>query len=68
MDKYLQLKRFNNDRRLQVYMYAFMYVDHETISVEEIFPDKKNIAENYKKISNPAPVPNHCIGISYICS
>ena len=25
MYKYAQLKRFHNDRRLQVYMYAFMY-------------------------------------------
>ena len=27
MDKYEQLERFHNDLGLQVYMYAFMYVD-----------------------------------------
>ena len=37
MDKYAQLKRFYHDRRLQVYMYAFMHVDYEKMSVEDHF-------------------------------
>ena len=41
MDKCVQLKRFHRDHRLQVYMYAFMYVDIETIPVENRFPATK---------------------------
>ena len=41
MDKYAQLERFHNFRQLQVYMYDFMYVDPETNTVEDHFPDKK---------------------------
>ena len=35
MDKCAQLKRFHNDLRIQVYMYALIYVDPETITVED---------------------------------
>ena len=46
MDKYTQLKRFNNDRQLQVHMYAFVYVYPETMPVEHHFPATKTLAEN----------------------
>ena len=32
MDKYAKMKRFHYDRRLQFYMYSFMYVDPETLA------------------------------------
>ena len=35
MDKYAQLKCFRHERQLQVFMYAFMYVDIEKMLVEE---------------------------------
>ena len=38
MDKYAQLKRFNPDRQLQIYMYDFMYVYPQKIPVEDHFP------------------------------
>ena len=41
MDKYAQIKRFNYDFQLQVYMYYFMYVDPETIAEEDYFPYNK---------------------------
>ena len=41
MDKYSQLKRFHHDLRLQVYIYAFMYVDPAKIPVEDHFTDTK---------------------------
>ena len=31
MDKYAQMKRFYCDHILQVYMYAFIYPDNETM-------------------------------------
>ena len=37
MNKYEQMKRFNYDLRLQVYMYDFMYVYTETMAEEEYF-------------------------------
>ena len=37
MDKYAQLKRFHHDLQLKVYMYAFMYVDPETVPGEGNF-------------------------------
>ena len=49
--KYSQLKIFHSDDQLQVYMYAFMYVDPETISSEEYYPATKILVENYNKIS-----------------
>ena len=68
MDKYAQLKRFHCDYQLQVYMYAFMYVDSETMSVEDHFLAAKKFVENYKKISTLVPVTKHWLGFSYICS
>ena len=45
MAKYAQPNRFYNDLQLQVYMYAFMNVDTETIPVEEYSPVKKMFVE-----------------------
>ena len=39
--KYAKLKRFRHYCRLQVYMYAFMYVDPEKIPVEDHFTSTK---------------------------
>ena len=36
MDKYVQLKMFNHDCQIQVYIYNFIYVDPETMPVENI--------------------------------
>ena len=49
MDKYTQLKKFQHDLRLKVYMYAFMHVYPETILVEDHFPAIKKYVENYRK-------------------
>ena len=51
MDKYSLLKRFHNERQLQVYMYDFMCVDLDTMPVEDYFPDTKTFVENYNKMS-----------------
>ena len=67
MDKYALMNRFHYDCQLQVYMYAFVYVYPETISEEYYFLATKNL-ENYKKISDPGPVPKHWLGFSYIRS
>ena len=49
-------------------MNTFMYVDLETILVEEYFPDTKTFVKNYKKISTPGPVPKYWLGFSHIRS
>ena len=41
MDKYAKMKRFIISCQLQVYMYAFIYVDPETINEEDYFPATK---------------------------
>ena len=46
MDKYAQLKRFHHDHSLQLYMYTFMYVDTDTISVDKKFPYIKTFVLN----------------------
>ena len=61
-----QLNMFHHDCQLQFYMYAFMYVDTETIPVEGHFPATKICVVNYKKISTPGTVPKHCLGFSYM--
>ena len=47
---------FYNDQRLQVYIYAFMYVDREKISLEDQFPATGKICcelqENVKSSSS----------------
>ena len=68
MYKYAQLNGFHHDRLLQVYMYAFMYVDPQKMPVEEHFPATKTFAVNYKKISTPGTVSKQCFGFSYISS
>ena len=49
MHKYSQLKKFNHDRQLQVYMYNFMYVFPQKMPVEDHFPATKSFIVNYKK-------------------
>ena len=68
MDKYAQLKRFHHDRQLQVYMYAFMYINHQIMPLEDHFIATKTFLMNYKKISTPVTVPKNCIVFSRICS
>ena len=46
MDKYAQLKRFHHDHQLQFYMYALMYVDPETMIVEDNFPTTEIFSAN----------------------
>ena len=45
-----------------------MYVDHQTITVEEHFPDTKTFVVNYKKFSTPGTVTKHWLVFSYIRS
>ena len=59
MDKYAQIQKFYYDRRLQVYMDAFKYVDTEIIEEEEYLPATKYFVVNYKRRSSPASVPTH---------
>ena len=47
MDKYAQLKCFYHERQLQVYMYAFLYVDTEKMLVEEQFTATNTFVVNY---------------------
>ena len=61
------MKRFHYDCKLQVYMYALIYVHSETITEEEYFPDTKTVVKNYKKISCQVSVIKHWFGFSYIC-
>ena len=68
MYKYAQLKRFHHDHRLQVYMYDFMYVNPQTMQVEDHSPATKSFVVNYKKISATGPIPKHWLGFSYIRS
>ena len=49
-------------------MYAFVYVDPETIPVEYHFTDTKTFVVNYNKISTPGTVSKRWIGFSYIHS
>ena len=51
MYKYAQLKKFNCEHRLQVYMYTFVYVDPQNMPVEDHFSAAKNIVVNCNKIS-----------------
>ena len=68
MDTCALVKSFYNAFWLQSYMYAFMYVDAETILQEDYFTDTKTFAEYYKKISTPGPLSKHWLGFIYICS
>ena len=68
MYKYAKLRRFYHDCRLQFYIYDFIYVDVQTIPLEDHFTAKKAFVLNYKKISTPGSVPKHWLGFSYIRS
>ena len=61
MDKYALTKWFRYHRRLQVYMYDFMYVDTETMPLGRHFPATKTFVAEYKKMSTPVPVNVHKI-------
>ena len=49
MDEYALLKIFHHEHQVQVYMYAFNYVNREKMPVEDYFPGTKIIIEEYKK-------------------
>ena len=68
MDKYAQLNRFYHNLQLHVCMYALMYVDPETILVEDHFSATKKFVVNYKKMSTPGKAPKHWFMFSYIHS
>ena len=68
MDKYVRMDRFHHYRQLQVYIYAFMYIDSDTMQVEDSFPYAKTFVKNYNKISTPGPVPKHWLRFSYVLS
>ena len=68
MDKYAQLKRFYHDIRIQVNMYAFVYIYPPKIPMEDHFPATTTFVVNYKKVSTQVTVPKHWLGFSYICS
>ena len=40
-------------------MYAFMYVDPETVPAEDHFTAIKTFYMKYKKMSTPVPGPKH---------
>ena len=64
--KYSQLKIYHSDDQLQVYMYAFMYVDPETFSVEDHFPAKKSFFSKQHENGNSRNSPKNWTGFSYI--
>ena len=68
MDKYEKMMSFHHDHQLQVCMYDFMYVDPETMPVEDHLPATKTFVAIYKKFSNAGTVPKHWIRFSYINS
>ena len=49
MDNYAQMKRSNHDLRIQIYMYALMYVDLETIPYEGYFTATKILLQTTRK-------------------
>ena len=68
MNKYAQLKRCHCDRQLQVYMYAFMYVNPKTMPIEDHFIATRTFVVNYNKTSTPGTVLKHQLVFSYIRS
>ena len=66
MYKYAQLKRLHHDLRLQVHMYAFMYIYPYKMPVKDHFSSTKTCVVNYKKLSTPVPATKSWLGISYI--
>ena len=59
---------FHHDHLLQVFKYAFMYVDPETIPEEDHFSDTKTFVDNYKKIKTTGTVPIYLFVLIYIRS
>ena len=49
MNRYLQLKRSHHDCQLEVYIYAFTYVDPETMPAEDYFLLQKRLLITTKK-------------------
>ena len=49
-------------------MYAFMYVDPETMPVEDHFIATKIFVDNYRNISTPGIARKHWLVFSYIRS
>ena len=68
MYKYEKPKRFHHDCQLQVYMYAFMYDDPQTMKVEANLSPTETFVVRYKKLSTPGPAPKHWMRFSYILS
>ena len=67
MDKYELMKMLHYYCR-SIYMYAFMYIDPETMIQEDYFPDTKTFVAKYKRRSTPIIVPKKWIELSYINS
>ena len=63
MYKYVQMKHFHRNRRLQVHMYDFMYVDIQTIPAEDHFTATKIFVVKYKKISTTGTAPKHWLDV-----
>ena len=49
MDKYVIMERFHCDHRLQIQMYDFIFVNLETMKVEDYFTAITKIVEKYNK-------------------
>ena len=60
------MKRFHHGGRLQVYMHDFVYVDPDTMTVEDHFPATKIFFVDYNKMSTTVTVPKHWLVFSYI--
>ena len=48
MYKYEKLKRYNHGYCIQVYMYAFVYIDPDIMTEDDYFPDTNTFVENLK--------------------
>ena len=59
IDKYAQIESFYHDSRIQVYMYAFVYVDPETMVEKEYFKATKRFVQDYNRRSTPGIFPKH---------
>ena len=64
MYKYAQLKRFHHECQLQVYMYALVYLDPNTMTAEGKFYDTRKTVVNYKKMSTLGPILRFYLGFS----
>ena len=64
MDIYVLTKRFRYERRLQAYMYVFMYVNTKTIPLEDYFTSTETFVTDYKNISTQGTVPKYWLVFS----